>query len=217
MTCLRLGPHWSPAVGGQVASLVVEDRSSLGSRHAWDCILMAWERALQLFSRLERPSNRDVARCISACCKESRWEESLELFEGYQQDVVIASSVISACGKASMWWVALDLLVGCLTARLQADSTFFNSFLSCASWRNGLQVLEMMGNHSISPDVFTFNSLLKAFGHRWELSMALQGLLPLELDLVGCNTLLRQLPWLMAIDLLAQMPGLRLEKDVGTE
>ena len=179
---------------------------------------MAWQRALELLRAVEEPSARDFGRCISACAKEVCWQVSLQLFQdasAYQRDVVIASSVVSACGKASMWSLALDLVQRCLAARLQADTTFFNTAISCTkSWRHSLQTLETMTLHEISADPITLNSLLKALGQRWELSLALQSHLKLPLDLVGCNTLLRYLPWPMALELLADMPRRRLAPDL---
>ncbi|CAJ1339279.1 unnamed protein product [Effrenium voratum] len=152
--------------------------SALERGNRWDC-------ALGLFAEMEEnyiaPNTISFSAAISACEKCGQWQTSLRLLEQMYHrevapDVVCYSAAISSCEKAAEWAMALFLLAEMPRARCEANAISYNAAMgaceNCNQWQAAIQLFEDM-EPKVTPTVRTFNVLISACRHQWQLATGL--------------------------------------------
>lgn len=160
--------------------------------HAGPCRSGEWERALEVFRRMESvgseptsevcPNSISYNTAISACGKAGRWHEAMFLKEKMQHadlpmDVVTLSSLVTACEKVGRWEEALSLFNEAKENGVKPNVFCFNSLISAlghgGQWTAAIEAFDEMVESGLSPDVVTYSGLISACQRGYQLDIAL--------------------------------------------
>ena len=132
---------------------------------------------------------------------------------------------IKACGKGGHWFMALHLLQQSLESRILPDLRLLNGLISSlgSQWRIAIDLFASMADFGLSPDVFAYNTVMKAVGKskKWEVAcdffrtMLDKQVLP---SIITVNTALAavstQKNWWLTLDMLQSLPDKMLVPDL---
>lgn len=128
-----------------------------------------WQQALQILQQMKRmrrvPNVISYSSAISACEKGGQWLQALQLFHvmsaaKLEVDRICFNSLIAAC--ESQWSLALELFTMLGQPNLISYNGAMGACQSCGEWFQTLQLFQELRKSDLSPDVISFEIVLRA-------------------------------------------------------
>lgn len=113
-----------------------------------------------------RPDTRTYTHAISACGKEWKWEQALELLWVMREDGVPVNAytycaLITACGNAGKMDVVKDLLQTIEKEDVRADKAVYNSALAACrksgAYKEAVSIFNLMQSKRLDSSSYSFN------------------------------------------------------------
>jgi len=128
-----------------------------------------------------RPDTRTYTHAISACGKEWKWEQALELLWVMREDGVPVNAytycaLITACGNAGKMDVVKDLLQTIEKEDVRADKAVYNSALAACrksgAYKEAVSIFNLMQSKRLDSSSYSFNLCISTLVKANELSYA---------------------------------------------